>query len=89
MTVKTSISLTGAQHAFAKKLVAKGDYPSVSAVVQSGLESIRKERAARDAEKRALKQLMAARAARPTLSKKQFDSKIEQLISRTRSKYGV
>jgi antitoxin ParD1/3/4 len=89
MTVKTSISLTGAQHAFAKKLVAKGDFPSVSAVVQSGLESIRKERAIRDAEAKALKQLIAVRASRPTLSKKEFDARIEKMIASARAKYGV
>jgi antitoxin ParD1/3/4 len=43
MTVKSSISLTDAQDAFVRRLVAEGRYSSVSAVLQQGLELLRRE----------------------------------------------
>jgi antitoxin ParD1/3/4 len=43
MTAKTSISLTDSQEAFARGLVARGRYASVSAVLQHGLELLRSE----------------------------------------------
>ena len=43
MTVKTSISLTDSQEAFARNLVERGRYPSLSAVLQHGLETVNKE----------------------------------------------
>lgn len=41
MTVKSSISLTDDQHAFAKTLVDAGRFASVSAVLQQGVELLR------------------------------------------------
>ena len=41
MTVKTSISLNDAQADFAKTMVEQGAFPSLSAVVQHGIEMIR------------------------------------------------
>ena len=41
MTVKSSISLTDDQHAFAKSLVAAGRYSSLSAVLQQGVDLLR------------------------------------------------
>ncbi|MFN3314142.1 MAG: type II toxin-antitoxin system ParD family antitoxin [Hyphomonas sp.] len=41
MTVKSSISLTDEQAAFARQLVEKGRFPSVSAALQQGLELLR------------------------------------------------
>ena len=38
MTVKSSISLTDEQDAFARQLVEKGRFPSVSAALQQGVE---------------------------------------------------
>ena len=43
MTVKSSISLTDAQDAFVRRLVAEGRYSSVSAVLQQGLELLRRD----------------------------------------------
>ncbi|MAM61320.1 type II toxin-antitoxin system ParD family antitoxin [Maritimibacter sp. UBA3975] len=41
MSVKASISLTETQDAFARELVAQGRFPSMSAVLQHGLELMR------------------------------------------------
>ena len=41
MTVKSSISLTDEQHAFARELVSAGRYPSISAVVAQGIELLK------------------------------------------------
>lgn len=43
MSVKASVSLTDQQDQFARALVAKGHYSSLSAVVQRGLELVRHE----------------------------------------------
>jgi antitoxin ParD1/3/4 len=41
MTVKPSVSLSDDQHAFAKDLVERGKFLSISAVLQHGLELAR------------------------------------------------
>jgi antitoxin ParD1/3/4 len=61
MTVKTSISLTDSQEAFARDLVERGRYPSLSAVLQHGLELLRSERELEEAELAALRALLAQR----------------------------
>ncbi len=43
MTAKTSISLTDDQEAYARSLVESGQYPSLSAVLQRGLEMLRRD----------------------------------------------
>ena len=63
MTVKTSISLTDAQEAYARGLVDQGRYPSLSAVLQQGLEMLRLETEAKDAEIAALQQRLTETAA--------------------------
>jgi antitoxin ParD1/3/4 len=61
MSVKASISLTEAQEAFARELVAEGRYPSLSAVLQQGLELLRQETEAREVETEALRTLLDER----------------------------
>jgi len=63
MTVKSSISLTDQQDAFARELVRQGRYPSVSAVVRQGLELLRQQTEAQEAETEALRTLLARRRA--------------------------
>jgi antitoxin ParD1/3/4 len=43
MTAKASISLTDEQQAFARGLVKSGQYASLSAVLQRGLDMLRHE----------------------------------------------
>ena len=61
MSVKTSISLTNSQEAFARTLVAAGTYPSLSAVLQRGLDLLRTDTELKAAELAALKALLDAR----------------------------
>jgi antitoxin ParD1/3/4 len=61
MTFKTSISLTEEQEAFARALVDRGQYASLSAVLQHGVELVRAEQEARDVETLALRALLAER----------------------------
>jgi antitoxin ParD1/3/4 len=63
MTVKTSISLTDDQEAYARALVESGQFPSLSAVLQRGLDMLRRESEMRDAELEALRTLIDARRA--------------------------
>jgi antitoxin ParD1/3/4 len=63
MTVKTSISLTDDQEAYARTLVEAGHYPSLSAVLQRGLEILRRDNEIRDAEVDALRSLIDRRRA--------------------------
>lgn len=65
MTVKTSISLTDEQDAYARTLVAQGRYPSVSAVLQRGLEMLRRDNETHSAEIQALRALIAERRLGP------------------------
>lgn len=61
MSVKASISLTESQEAFARELVADGRYPSLSAVLQQGLELLRQDTEAREVEIDALRTLLSER----------------------------
>lgn len=81
MTVKTSISLTDSQEAFARDLVARGRYPSLSAVLQHGLEMLRAETEAREAETAALRALLEERAKGPFLSMEESDAEIDRIIA--------
>ncbi len=65
MSVKASISLTDEQEAFARELVRAGRFSSVSAVVQHGLEMLRRETELHEAERDALRALLADRRAGP------------------------
>jgi antitoxin ParD1/3/4 len=85
MTVKTSISLTDAQEAYARKLVTEGRYGSLSGVLQHGLEMLRAETEAKDAELAALKALLQERAKGPFISMDESDSEIEEMIARKRA----
>jgi len=61
MTAKTSISLTDAQSDYARGLVKAGQFPSVSAVLQHGLELLRRHNEEHDLEIEALRALLAQR----------------------------
>lgn len=81
MTVKSSISLTDAQDAFVRRLVAEGRYSSVSAVLQQGLELLRRDSEATDA----LRALLQQRQSEPSISaeemKRYVDAMFEEELS--------
>lgn len=89
MTVKSSISLTDAQHAFAKGLVEDGRYSSVSAVLQQGVELLRAQTEAADLERAALAELLRRRLDGPTISMDEFDERVERMIARKRREHGI
>lgn len=68
MTIKSSISLRDDQHAFARSLVEGGRFASVSAVVQQGLDLLRQQDADAQADRAALRALLAERASGEFLS---------------------
>ena len=61
MAVKSSISLTIEQYAFAKALVEAGRYPSLSAVLQQGVDLLRVRMDAEELETAALRELLSRR----------------------------
>ncbi|MGH6952291.1 MAG: ribbon-helix-helix domain-containing protein [Vitreimonas sp.] len=81
MTVKTSISLTDSQEAFARELVERGRFPSLSAVLQRGLEMLREETEAHEGELAALRALLEERAKGPFISMEESRAEIEEIIA--------
>jgi len=81
LTAKTSVSLTDAQEAYARELVARGRYASLSAVLQHGLELLRAEREAEEAEIAALRALLHARERGPFIGAKESRKRVEQIIA--------
>ena len=82
MSVKSSISLTKQQDAFARALVEAGQYSSLSAVVQQGLELLRQKTEAETTEARALQQLLRQRAGQEAVSQADMAQALEQMIAR-------
>ena len=89
MTVKASVSLSESQAAFARRLVAEGRYASLSAVVQRGLEALRAETEAREAELAALRGLFAARAAEEAVGLGQGRAATEAAVAAKRRAHGL
>lgn len=89
MTVKSSISLTDAQHAFAKTLVDAGRFSSVSAVLQHGVELLRSEMEAETLERNALAELLAQRRSGSFISAAEMDSRLADMLKRKRQKHGI
>ncbi len=86
MTAKASISLTDSQDAYARELVARGKYSSLSAVLQHGLEMLRAETEAQDAELAALKALLEERAKGPFISMEEGRKQTERIIAEFRER---
>ncbi len=65
MTLKTSISLTDEQEAYARSLVERGRYSSLSAVLQHGLDMLRRDDETHASKIQALQELIDRRRAGP------------------------
>ncbi|MCA0922508.1 type II toxin-antitoxin system ParD family antitoxin [Pseudooceanicola nanhaiensis] len=85
MSVKSSVSLTDAQDAYARQLVLEGRFPSVSAVVQHGLELMRQESTTTEA----LRALLEQRRGEPGVSLAQGRREAEEMIARKRAARGL
>jgi antitoxin ParD1/3/4 len=85
MTVKSSISLTDQQDAFARRLVAEGRYSSLSAVIQHGLELVQRESENTDA----LRALLDQRRSGPFISEEEMVAQVDKMLSDKRRDRGL
>ena len=84
MTVKSSVSLTDDQHSFAKTLVDAGRFPSVSAVLQQGVELLRQQMETEALERAALAEVLAQRRSGEVLSGSEVDDRLAHMLTRKR-----
>ena len=89
MTVKTSISLTDEQDAFARQLVEKGRFPSVSAALQQGLELLRVRFENDELELEALRTLLLERRRGKFASNDDMMDAISDAATRKRARHGI
>ena len=89
MTVKTSISLTDQQDAFARKLVEEGRYPSVSAVIQQGLDLLRTRSERDDLEREALRTLLDQRRRGAFVPGEEMDRRLRNALKVRRARHGL
>ncbi len=84
MTAKSSISLTDAQYDFARAMVESGRYPSISAVLQQGVELLRQKLDQDEAETAALRELLARRRDGLFIDGAEMDKRIDAMVSHKR-----
>lgn len=89
MSVKASVSISEQQDAFARALVSHGRYASLSAVVQRGLDLLREETEAREAEVAALRRLLGERAGGDFVSIDEGRAGTEAMIEVRRRRHGL
>ena len=89
MTVKSSISLTDEQHAFAKALVEAGRYASLSAVLQQGIDLLRQGMEAEELEIAALRELLSRRRKGEFVGARQMDTQLARMIAEKRRAHGL
>ncbi|MDA7964818.1 type II toxin-antitoxin system ParD family antitoxin [Ruegeria sp.] len=85
MSVKASISLTESQEAYARELVALGHYPSLSAVLQQGLELMRAQSQTTDA----LRELLDRRKSGAFVNLDEGKQRTKEMIARKRAERGL
>ncbi|WP_147113928.1 type II toxin-antitoxin system ParD family antitoxin [Tateyamaria sp. syn59] len=89
MSVKASVSITDQQDEFARQLVAEGQYASLSAVVQRGLELVRTEEERERAELAALQAFFAERAEGPFVTAEEGRRRTEDMIAAQSRAHGL
>ncbi len=89
MSVKASVSITEQQNAFAREMVTKGRYSSISAVVQQGIDMLREETITADLDKDALRTLLMRRLEGPFISMEEARKQTEQMIAEKKKFYGL
>ncbi len=89
MSIKASVSLTDSQDAFARGMVAQGRYPSLSAVVQQGLELLRERTEAEAAETEALRLLLEERRAGRFVGPEEGRARTRAMLDRKRAGLGL
>jgi antitoxin ParD1/3/4 len=81
MSVKSSISLTDQQDAFARRLIEQGRYSSLSAVLQNGLDLLRQKTEAEETETAALKALLEERSKGRFVPASEMEDRLNDLIA--------
>ena len=89
VTVKSSISLTDEQHAFARALVEAGRYSSVSAVLQQGVDLLRRRIDAEELETAALRELLSRRRQGGFVDAKGMDARLAGMVAGKRRAHGL
>ena len=89
MTVKSSISLTDEQHAFARALVDTGRYASFSAVIQQSIEHLRRRLDVEDLERRALYEILSRRRSGEFVGAEEMDERLSKMLADKRRIHGV
>ena len=89
VTVKSSISLTDEQHAFARALVEAGRYSSLSAVFQQGVNLLRQRMDAEELETAALRELLSRRRAGAFVEAEQMDARLAGMVAGKRRAHGL
>ena len=89
MTVKSSVSLTDEQYAFAKTLVDTGRYSSVSAVIQRGIDLLRRSLELDDLERRALQEALSRRQVGEFVAAEEMDDRLSRMIADKRRAHQV
>jgi antitoxin ParD1/3/4 len=89
MSVKSSVSLTKEQAAFARAMVEAGRYASVSAVIQQGLELLRSKTEDEELERAALRKLLKRRRKGPFISSEEMGERVDAMIDRKRRERGL
>ena len=81
MTIKSSISLTDEQYAFARAQVDAGRYSSVSAVLQQGIDLLRRRIEAEELETAALRRLLSDRREGEFTDARSMDERLAGMIA--------
>lgn len=89
MTIKSSVSLTDDQYAFARALVASGNFPSVSAVLQQGVELLRQRIEKETLETEALRVLLERRRGGDFVSSTEMEARLEDLVAAKRRAHSI
>ena len=89
MTVKTSISISDQQAAYARQQVEEGRFSSISAVIQSALEAKRREDEEYAAWKRGFEAEMLRRMDGPFLNEEESQKQFDEMIRQERQRLGL
>jgi len=85
MTVKSSISLTDSQDNFVRDLVSEGRFSSASAVIQQGLDLLRQQTEAQEAEVAALQVILKERADGDFVTSRTMRTNVADMIAKKRN----
>ena len=89
MSVKASVSISEQQDAYARDLVEQGRFSSMSAVVQQGLDLLRKQDEADLLEAAALKVLLEERQNGTFVSSGEFANQTDDMLAQKRRELGL